>query len=424
MDGKSISCFSALPQVEKDEVFSLLAAFRSDTNPQCVNLGAGVYCSDEGKSWPLRVVERVEKQLSEQKDNGRHDYLPIEGDPRFLAVARRLTFSTDAASSAGQEQPTERQVVSVQTVSGTGANHLGARLLTESLQPRCVWLSNPTWANHHTIWQSLGVPQRTYPYYNASTNSIDFDAMIHVLEKEAQPQDVIVLHACAHNPTGLDPTKEQWIKVAELCQQKQLFPFFDSAYQGFASGDPDQDAWAVRYFYQLQPPMEMCVGQSFSKNFGLYGQRAGALHVVVNNLSQAERDNVKANLAHLIRTEYSVPPRYGSTIVRTILESESLTKEWLDDLQHISGRIRSMRLALHDELCRLGTPGSWRHIIDQIGMFSYTGLSPSEVEVLRTRFHIYMLSSGRISVAGLNSKNVKYVGAAIHAVRIDPPVAI
>jgi aspartate aminotransferase, cytoplasmic len=343
-----------------------MAAFRADTHPQRVSLGAGVYCADDGKSQPLEVVELVEKTLHKQLDVCRHDYLPIEGDQQFLASARKLIFAATTGWPADLHPPLDPRVVSVQTISGTGANHLGARFLAETLKPRHVWLSNPTWANHHTIWESVGVPQRSYPYYNASTNTMDFTAMMDVLENEAKPRDVIVLHACAHNPTGLDPTHEQWEAIAELCQRKNLFPFFDSAYQGFATGDLDNDSWAVRHFYNLQPCREMMVAQSFSKNFGLYGQRAGALHVVVNSLTDEERDMIVANLSHLIRTEYSVPPRYGSTIVKTVLSSEILFKHWLEGLRIMSGRIRAMRVALYDELCRIGTPGDWEHIIDQV----------------------------------------------------------
>lgn len=408
--------FSSLPEVEKDEVFALLGQFRADTFPDRVNLGAGVYCSDEGKSWPLEVVGRIEKSMHEQHDITRHDYIPIEGDDRFLTAARDLVFSSTFPSPPG-EQLSDPRVVSVQTISGTGANHVGARFLSDHLQPRCVWVSDPTWANHHVIWQSVGVTPRTYPYYNKADCTLNFTAMMDVLERESQAGDVILLHACAHNPTGLDPTRDQWIAIADLCYRKQLFPFLDNAYQGFASGDPVQDSWAIRYFHQYQPPMEMCVAQSFSKSFGLYGQRAGAFHLVLNDTSKTTKDRVLGNLAQLIRGEYSVAPRYGSTIVRTILESESLSNEWLAELQLMSSRIRSMRVALYEELCRLGTPGSWVHITEQIGMFSYTGLTPAEVDVLRKQYHIYLLSSGRASIAGLNSKNVKYVAAAISAVR-------
>lgn len=372
MGSMAPSLFSSLPEVAKDEVFSLMAAYHSDTDPNRVNLGPGVYCCDEGKSWPLKVVGQVETSLHELQDIGRHDYLAIEGDPRFLHVARDLLFSSAFDSAHKLHQSTESRIVSVQSISGTGANHIGARFLAENLRPRRVWLSDPTWANHHAIWENVGVAVRTYPYYNKDSRTLNFDAMMATLEEEARSEDVIVLHACAHNPTGIDPSHAQWAAIAELCQRKQLFPFFDSAYQGFASGNPAQDAWAVCHFYGLQPPVEMCVAQSFSKNFGLYGQRAGAFHLVMNDPGHDARDRVLSTLSHIIRSEYSVSPRYGSTIIRTILENKKLSEEWLVDLQIISGRIKAMRSALYDELCRLRTPGSWVHIVDQVRRCSNT----------------------------------------------------
>ncbi|KAL1898213.1 hypothetical protein Sste5346_003619 [Sporothrix stenoceras] len=409
----SASHFAALPTAPRDEIFALLGEFRRDTHPQRVNLGAGVYCDNDGEPFPLDVVRTVEKSMNEKADPHRHDYTPIEGDQEFLALARKFVFG-DACD--------ESRLTSVQTVSGSGANHVGARFLANTIRPRRVWLSAPTWANHELIWATVGVPVHFYPYYNAETRALDFAAMVETLEKEAEANDVIVLHACAHNPTGLDPTKEQWIVLGELCQRKGIFPFFDNAYQGFASGDPSIDAWAIRHFAQLQPPIEMCVAQSFSKNLGLYGHRAGAFHVVATGegCTPAAKDAVTANLAQIIRSEYSVSPRYGSDIVKAVLGNKDLTRKWQAELHTMAGRIIAMRVCLYEELRRLGTPGSWTHIIDQIGMFSYTGLTPPEVTYLKEKFHIYIHSSGRISIAGLNTKNVKYVAAAIHAVRSDP----
>ncbi|KAK2755912.1 hypothetical protein FQN54_005708 [Arachnomyces sp. PD_36] len=403
------SCFSSLPEAVTDEIFDLFGAFRADTHPNRVNLAPGIYYTDEGESWPPNVVCQAEKKLYEKADNTRHDYLPIAGDQEFLKVARELAFTPQAADKG--------HIVSVQTISGTGANHIGARFLIEHLQPQNVWLSDPTWANHHTIWESVGVSPRLYPYYKKSDCSFDFDGMIEALEAHAQPRDILVLHACAHNPTGLDPSKGQWIAIADLCQRKGVFPFFDAAYLGFASGDPAEDAWAIRYFNGLQPQLEMVVAQSFSKNFGLYGHRTGALHLVLAEASAKIKENADANLCHLLRSEFSMAPKYGSTIVKTVLHSEELTAVWMDDLKIMSNRIKSMRRALYDELVRLGTPGSWKHIIDQIGMFSYSGLTPPEVDLLRKESHVYLLKSGRISISGLNSKNVGYVAKAIYDAR-------
>lgn len=362
------SCFSSLPEAVTDEIFDLLAAFRADTHPKRVNLAPGIYYTDEGQSWPPNVVCQVEKKLHDEADHTRHDYLPIAGDQQFLKVARDLVFFSGKDATARAAGVGGLRIVSVQTISGTGANHIGAKFLTDHLRPQHVWLSDPTWANHHTIWESVGLFPRLYPYYKKSDCSFDFHGMMQTLEAHAQPRDILVLHACAHNPTGLDPSKEQWMAIADLCQRKELFPFFDAAYLGFASGDPAKDAWAIRYFYEQQPRLEMVVAQSFSKNFGLYGHRTGALHLVLAQASAEIKENADANLCHLLRCEFSMAPKYGSTIVKTVLHSKELTATWMVDLQIMSNRIKSMRRALYDELVRLGAPGSWQHIIDQVSL--------------------------------------------------------
>ncbi|KAJ5249184.1 hypothetical protein N7468_000635, partial [Penicillium chermesinum] len=396
--------------VPPDEIFALNGAYFADTHPQKVSLGVGVYRTDDGKPWPLPVVEKAEKQLVAENDLMRHEYTTIEGDIPFNLVARNLMFGFEAGDKQSEEKA---RVATVQTVAGTGANHLGALFLAHHMKPRTVWLSDPSWANHQTIWDLAGVPRKTYPYYHAETRLLDFDGMMATLESEAQEGDAVLLHACAHNPTGLDPTKEQWIAIADLCERKKLFPFFDSAYQGFASGSLEEDAWAVRYFFTHKPDMEMCVAQSFSKNFGLYGQRVGAFHYVTNRSSTAIRDVIVNNLCHLIRGEFSMGPRIGTTIVKKILNDEELVADWHRDLEVMSSRIKSMRQALYDELVRLQTPGTWKHIVEQNGMFSYTGLTPKQVHALKEKYHIYLLQSGRASISGLSEKNVVYVAQAI-----------
>ncbi|KAJ6179878.1 hypothetical protein N7519_010339 [Penicillium mononematosum] len=392
--------------VPPDEIFALNGAYAVDPHPQKVSLGVGVYRTDDGKPWPLPVVQKAEKELVVDDDLFRHEYTAIEGDVPFLR---------NCAGSDGKqgEEEAKARIGSVQTVAGTGANHLGALFLAHHMKPPTVWLSNPSWANHQTIWELAGVPRKTYPYYHAATRSFDFEGMMSSLESEAQEGDVVLLHACAHNPTGLDPNKEQWVAIADLCERKKLFPFFDSAYQGFASGSVEEDAWAVRYFFNNKPDMEMCVAQSFSKNFGLYGQRVGAFHYCTNRASTTLRDIVVNNLCHLIRGEFSMGPRVGCSIVKKVLTSEELTADWHQDLQVMSSRIKTMRKALYNELVRLQTPGTWEHIIQQNGMFSYTGLTPKQVYALKDKYHIYLLKSGRASISGLSQKNVAYVAQAI-----------
>ncbi|CEL01903.1 Putative Aspartate aminotransferase [Aspergillus calidoustus] len=402
--------------VPPDEIFALNRAYTNDDYPQKVNLGVGVYRTNEGKPWPLPVVEEAEKQLVEDNNLFRHEYTAIEGDIAFLPLARDLMFGFDSKSTSAKDEALKARIGTVQTVAGTGANHLGAIFLARHMKPRTVWLSNPSWANHLTIWELAGVPRKTYPYYAAATRSFDFTGMMSTLESEAEEGDVVLLHACAHNPTGLDPNKEQWRAIIDLCERKRLFPFFDSAYQGFASGSADEDAWAVRYVLNEKPQMEMCVAQSFSKNFGLYGQRVGAFHYVLNDGSQDLRDTVVVNLCHLIRGEYSMGPTAGCSIVKKVLTSPELTAQWHDDLKTMSSRIISMRQALYNELVRLQTPGTWKHIVEQNGMFSYTGLTPSQVYALKDKYHIYLLKSGRASISGLSPKNVNYVARAIDEV--------
>lgn len=365
------SVLSGLTTVPLDEIFALNRAFATDPNPQKVSLAVGVYRTDDGKPWPLPVVEKAEKQLMDEGSLFRHEYTAIEGDVRFVELARNLIFGFDNKSESSKEKDAKKRIASVQTVAGTGANHLGALFLKTHMKPKNVWLSNPSWANHLTIWELAGVNYKTYPYYNPATRSFDFDGMMSTIEKEGQEGDVVLLHACAHNPTGLDPNKEQWKAIAELCERKKLFPFFDSAYQGFASGSVEEDAWAVRYFFENKPSMEMCVAQSFSKNFGLYGQRVGAFHYVLNAESTDLQEAVFSNLCNLIRGEFSMGPVGGCSIVKKVLTDDALAAEWHENLKIMSSRIISMRKALHDELVRLGTPGTWEHIVQQVSCILY-----------------------------------------------------
>lgn len=356
------SLFSTLSPAPPDEPFAVNGAYLQDKNPSKVNLGIGVYRTADGSPWPLRVVEDAEKRLHQANDKHRHEYLTIQGDREFVRLATDVVFGF-----GGEESELARnRVVSIQTVSGTGANRLGAELLARNVRPGCVWVPDPTWANHHTIWELAGVHRKSYPYYDSASKSFDFEGTVRTLSDHAKKNDVVILHACAHNPTGADPTQEQWKALAELCKAKGLIPFFDLAYQGFASGDLERDAWSIRHFFNSNPGLEFCVAQSFSKNFGLYGQRVGALHVVKSTTDEQTSQNLLANLCHLVRGEYSMAPRGGSEIVRTVLGDENLKAKWFEDLNIMSERIRQMRQALYDRLIELKTPGDWSHILKQV----------------------------------------------------------
>ena len=311
------------------------------------------------------------------------------------------------------------QVASYQTISGTGAVHMGGLFLSKfyprpSDQP--IYFSSPTWVNHNQIFSNVGLSSKTYPYFSTKTKGLDFEGMQSAIES-APEGSIVLLHACAHNPTGVDPTREQWKEIAKVIRARKHFPFFDCAYQGFASGNLENDAWAVRYF--VSEGFELCVAQSFAKNFGLYGERAGAFHFVTGPGPDAVNTigRIFSQLAILQRSEISNPPAYGARIASIVLNDPALFKEWEANLRTMSGRIIDMRKKLREKLEELnGKDGSWRHITDQIGMFSFTGLTEKQVLKIREDAHVYMTKNGRISMAGLNTGNVEYTAKAIDKV--------
>ncbi|KAL2133127.1 hypothetical protein VTI74DRAFT_2859 [Chaetomium olivicolor] len=414
MAGPTTTRFPAdlVPQAPEDPLFGLMRAYKADTSPDKVDLGIGAYRDDNAKPWILPVVKKADDILRNDPE-ANHEYLPIAGLASLTSKAAELLLGKDAPAIA------EKRTASVQTISGTGAVHLGALFLAKFYKingtSRTVYVSNPTWANHHQIFTNVGVPIQTYPYFNRETKGLDFDGMKKTLS-DAPDSSIILLHACAHNPTGVDPTPEQWRELAAMMKAKNHFPFFDTAYQGFASGDLDRDASAIRLF--VEEGFELVIAQSFAKNFGLYGERAGCFHYVSSpSPSAAETTTrVASQLAILQRSEISNPPIYGAKIASIVLNDDALFAEWKDNLRTMSGRIMDMRNKLRAKLEELGTPGTWNHITDQIGMFSFTGLSEPQVLKLRSEYHIYMTKNGRISMAGLNSRNVDYVARAIDKV--------
>lgn len=393
----------AVATAPPDALFNLMARCKADTFEKKVDLGVGAYRDNDGKSWLLPSVDRADKLISSDPTLN-HEYLPIAGLADFCQAAAVLIFGADSPAIA------QKTIASIQTISGTGANHL-AGLFLARFAKATIHVSDPTWANHHNIYKNVGLTVKTYPYYDPKSLSFDFEGMLKALD-QADVGDIILLHACAHNPTGIDPTPEQWTRIADVMEKKSLVPLFDCAYQGFASGDLGKDAWAVRHF--VSRGMELLVCQSFAKNFGLYGERAGCLHLVTS--STEAKASASSQLNALQRAEISNPPAYGARIVSRILSNPDLFEEWRQDLDTMSSRIISMRLALRDALIARKTPGTWNHIVSQIGMFSYTGLSPEQVDRLVDHYHIYLTRNGRISMAGLNEHNVDYVADAIDAV--------
>jgi aspartate aminotransferase, cytoplasmic len=361
----------------------------------------------------IRFLQLQADEIIRNDPDLNHEYLDIAGLAPFTTKAAELILGASSPALA------EKRVTSLQTISGTGAVHLGALFLSKFYKiagaNRTVYLSSPTWANHNQIFTNVGLPIATYPYFDKQTRGLDFEGMKAAI-KAAPERSIILLHPCAHNPTGVDPTPEQWRDLAVILKERKHFPFFDCAYQGFASGDLDRDASAVRYF--VEQGFELVVAQSFAKNFGLYGERAGCFHFVAAPSPDAHEitDRVKSQLEVLQRSEISNPPIYGARVASTVLNDEALFAQWKEDLKTMSGRIISMREALRKKLEELGTPGTWNHITDQIGMFSFTGLTEPQVLKLRDEFHVYMTKNGRISMAGLNTRNIDYFAKAVDRV--------
>ncbi|OQV13320.1 Aspartate aminotransferase, cytoplasmic [Hypsibius exemplaris] len=387
------------------EVFEMNKAFLDDTDPIKVSLGIGAFRTEEGKPWVLPVVKQAEKAIVEDPAMN-FEYLPILGLESFTNAATRMLVGADSAAWQ------EKRAFGVQSISGTGALRIAADFLSTVVPniTKIVYISNPTWENHRLLFLLAGFNEvREYRYWDAQKRGLDLQGLVEDLHA-APERSVVILHACAHNPTGVDPTQEQWKKIVEVVKERKLFPVLDSAYQGFASGDPDADAWAVRYF--VSQGVEFVCAQSFAKNFGLYNQRVGNLTVVTNNA--ATIPNLKSQLTIVVRGNYSNPPAHGARIVSAVLNDPTLTEQWKGHIQTMSGRMKAMRGLLREKLEALKTPGSWKHLTDQIGMFAYTGLTVKQCQFLIDRHHIYLLKSGRINVCGISPKNVDHVSKAIY----------
>lgn len=397
------SRFQDVQQGPPIEVFQLNRMFMEDPHQSKINLSIGAYRDEKGQPWVLPVVRKMEKQMAND-ETLLHEYLPVLGMEQFTAASTAMLLGEDSpALAAGR-------AFGVQTLSGTGSLRVGAELLNKQLNYTNFYYSVPTWENHHLVFVNSGFTSpRTYRYWDAKARAIDFEGLIEDL-RNAPENSVILLHACAHNPTGCDPTHEQWEKIADVMEERKLFPFFDSAYQGFASGDLDQDAWAVRYF--VQRGFELICAQSYAKNFGLYNERVGNLAVVVSDPSVVQ--TLRSQLTWIVRGMYSNPPAHGARVVTNVLANKQLFDEWKDHIKAMSSRVTAMREALRAELVKLGTPGNWDHIVKQIGLFSYTGLTQRQAEYLIQEYHIYLLKSGRINVCGLNPSNVQYMARAMH----------
>lgn len=403
-----MSIFSEVPQAPPVAVFKLTADFREDGHPQKVNLGVGAYRTDDCQPWVLPVVKKVERLIVEDGSLN-HEYLPILGLPEFRSASSKVALGDDSPAIK------ENRVGAVQALGGTGALRIGGEFLrrwyngtNNTATP--IYVSAPTWENHNAVFADAGFKDiRPYHYWDAAKKGLDLSGLLDDLEK-APEASVFVLHACAHNPTGTDPTQDEWKQIAEVMKRRKLFVFFDSAYQGFASGSLDKDAWAIRYF--VSQGFELFVAQSFSKNFGLYNERVGNLTVVARDNESLTR--ILSQMEKIVRTTWSNPPSQGARIVSKTLNCPELFAEWKGNVKTMADRVLLMRDQLKAKLQALGTPGSWDHITQQIGMFSFTGLNPKQVEHMIKEKHVYLMASGRINMCGLTSTNIDYVAQSIH----------
>eukprot|EP01119_Soliformovum_irregulare_P000982 TRINITY_DN1072_c0_g1_i1.p1 TRINITY_DN1072_c0_g1~~TRINITY_DN1072_c0_g1_i1.p1 ORF type:complete len:405 (+),score=102.45 TRINITY_DN1072_c0_g1_i1:47-1261(+) len=387
------SSFDSVPLGPTDAILGITLAFRADPNPDKINVGVGAYRTEDGKALVLQTVKEAEN-IVDTSGKFNKEYVPIDGNPDYQEACAKLIFGDQLYNSH------KDRIVTVQSLSGTGALRVGLDFLKKFIPNNpTAYVSDPTWPNHFNLFRAAGLPFKTYRYWDARNNSLDFVGM-----KEdiiAAPKgSIILLHACAHNPTGTDPTPEQWEQIADLIKAGEHQLFIDCAYQGFASGDLDRDARPIRMF--LEKGFEFVVAQSFAKNMGLYGERTGALHVVCGKKEVAEP--VRSQLKLIIRATYSSPPIHGAFIVTTILGNPELRKKWEAELKDMAGRIQEMRQRLHDTLAEKGI--KWPHILNQIGMFGYTGMSKEQCEALTKKHHIYLTQDGRISLAGLTSQNI------------------
>lgn len=394
-----MNLFSTVELAPNDPILGLNETFNADLRPTKVNLGIGVYTNDDGRIPLLRAVREAEKaRLEAAVPRG---YLPIDGITAYNAAVQKLLFGAASPLLA------QGRIATVQALGGTGALKIGADFLRRLNPSAKVAVSNPSWENHRALFQAAGFEVVSYPYYNAETQDVDFTSLVNAFNTYA-PGTIVILHACCHNPTGVDLTPEQWQQVVHIVKERQLVPFLDIAYQGFSVGI-EEDAAAVRLF--AEAGINSFIANSFSKSFSLYGERVGALSVITS--SEAETLRVLSQLKLVIRTTYSNPPTHGGAIVAAILNKPELRALWEQELSEMRERILSMRGNLVAKLKQYGANRDFEFVNRQRGMFSYSGLSAQHVERLRTEFGIYAVSTGRICVAALNTRNIETVAQAI-----------
>ena len=388
-----------------DPILSLVDTFKKDPRAEKVNLGIGIYYDDAGNIPVLPSVQQAETAIAQSVIP--RVYLPMEGSPAYRTAIQHLLF--------GENNPVLKagRIASIQSLGGSGALKVGADFLHKYFPASEMWVSDPTWDNHHAIFQGAGIQTHTYPYYDEITGGIKFDAMLETF-KSLPEQSIVLMHPCCHNPTGVDLSREQWAALLPAMKERKLIPFLDIAYQGF--GDSlTEDVFAL----QMLIDADICffVSNSFSKNLSLYSERCGGLSVICPTAEEAER--VLGQLKLTVRKNYSSPPSHGAFVVTDVLTKPELRAEWEAEVAEMRDRIKAMRQKLYETLTAKVPGKDFSYMITQRGMFSYTGLTPEQVDRLREEFAVYLVRTGRMCVAGLNTRNVEYVANAMAAVLQD-----
>lgn len=394
--------FEKITAAPADPILGLTDIFRADARPNKINLGIGVYKDETGKTPVLTSVKKAEQYLLENETT--KNYLGIEGIPAFASCTQELLF--------GKESPivADRRARTAQTPGGTGGLRVAADFIANQTSAKRIWISNPSWPNHKNVFSAVGLEVLEYAYYDAANHALDFDGLLNSL-KQAQAGDVVLFHGCCHNPTGIDPTAEQWAQLAELSVANGWLPLFDFAYQGFANG-LEEDAQGLRIFAAKH--QELIVASSYSKNFGLYNERVGACTIVAADAETADRAFSQVKAA--IRANYSNPPSHGAAVVTTILGNDALRAMWEQELTDMRQRIHRMRQLFVNTLQEKGAQQDFSFIIQQNGMFSFSGLTKEQVLRLREEFGVYAVNSGRVNVAGMTPDNMAPLCEAIVAV--------
>ncbi|GHA09630.1 amino acid aminotransferase [Oceanisphaera arctica] len=394
--------FEKVTAAPADPILGLTDAFRKDPRTDKINLGVGIYKDEAGQTPVLRCVKKAEARLVQEQTT--KNYLSIEGIEAYGRVVQQLLFGADSSIIASQRART------AQAPGGTGALRIAGEFIARQLETNTIWISNPTWANHRAVFTAAGLEVKEYGYYNADAKDLDFDAMLADLA-HAKAGDVVLLHGCCHNPTGIDPTEAQWEQLAKLSAEKGWLPLFDFAYQGFAKGI-EEDAYGLRVFAEHN--IELLIASSFSKNFGLYNERVGAFTLVAKDVDTANTSF--SQVKGIIRANYSNPPSHGANVVAIIANDPELYQDWLAELAEMRDRIQEMRTLFVEKLSSRGVNKDFSFIARQNGMFSFSGLNKEQVARLKDEFGIYIVGSGRISVAGITKSNIDALCDALAAI--------